>query len=257
MSQVEKANFFKSLHVPGRPLVLYNIWDAGSARALQEAGAPAVATGSWSVAAAQGFDDGEGLPLDLLLILVERITATVTCPVTVDFEGGYAVAPQAVAANAARLMDAGAIGMNFEDRVVKGAGLHGIADQAARIVAIRQVAEGRDLPFGLNARTDVFLKEPNAEHHAALVPEALERAAAYAQAGASSLFVPGLVAPDLISAICEGTDLPVNVMMKPGMPSIADLAALGVARISYGPGPYARAMKDLVERFREAVPADH
>jgi len=252
MSRVEKARAFADLHKPGTPLLLYNIWDAGGAKAIAEAGAKAVATGSWSVAAAQGYPDGQAIPLDLVLTIVARIAATVDLPVSLDFEGGYAEAPDDLAANLARVIAAGAVGLNFEDQVVGGSGLHAPEVQCARIAALRSAAEAAGLPFFLNARTDLFLKEKDRAKHGGLVAEALERAAAYAEAGACGFFVPALVDPDLIGAICEATSLPVNVMMLDGAPSTESLASLGVARISHGPGPYFTAMKDLAARFREA-----
>lgn len=250
MSNSEKFKLFKSLHVKGDPLVLYNIWDAGGAKALAETGARAIATGSWSVAAAHGYPDGEAIPLDFLLILAGRIAGATGLPLTVDFEGGYAEAPDALAENARRLAATGAVGMNFEDQVVGGAGVYPIARQAERIGAIRKAA-GPD--FFLNARTDLFLKEPDRARHAAFLSEAKTRAAAYAEAGASGFFVPGLIDPSLIAEICAATALPVNVMAMPGAPSRATLAELGAARISHGPFPYRQAMADLAERFRTAL----
>lgn len=251
MTQAEKARSFTDLHLPGDPLVLYNIWDAGGAKAIAGAGAKAVATGSWSVAAAQGYADGQAIPLDLVLTIVSRIVATVDLPVTLDFEGGYAVTAEEVATNVARVIQTGAVGINFEDQVVGGSGLFSAPDQADRIGAIRQTAEAANLAFFINARTDLFLKEKDRSKHEALVPEAKERAAAYAEAGASGFFVPGLVDPALIEAICKATSLPVNVMMLKGAPTTKDLASLGVARISYGPGPYFEAIAALTERFQQ------
>ena len=255
MSQAQKAQDFAALHRPGDPLLLYNVWDAGGAQAIAEAGAKAVATGSWSVAAAHGYPDGQAIPLDLVLTIVARIAATVDLPVTLDFEGGYAEAPEDLAANLARVIEAGAVGINFEDQVVGGAGLHPAGVQCERIAALRRAAEAASLPFFINARTDLFLKQRDRAQHGALMAETLERAAAYAEAGASGFFVPGLVDPDLIGAVCEATSLPVNVMMLDGAPSMEALASLGAARVSHGPGPYFTAMKDLAARFREAAGA--
>ncbi|MBX3560413.1 MAG: isocitrate lyase/phosphoenolpyruvate mutase family protein [Sphingomonas sp.] len=241
-SQSEKAALFAALHRPGDPVILYNIWDAGSAKAVAAAGARAIATGSASVAAANGFADGEGLPIEVALANAARIVASVELPVTVDFEGGYALAPDAVAANVARLAETGAIGCNFEDQVVGGNGLHPIADQAARIGAIR-AAVGAD--FFLNARTDIFLQAKPDTHDDAKVDAAIERAEAYADAGASGFFVPGLANLALLERVCAAAPIPVNFMAFPGAPSAAEVAGVGVARISHGPFPHMDAMKAL------------
>ncbi|MEL7465713.1 MAG: isocitrate lyase/phosphoenolpyruvate mutase family protein [Pseudomonadota bacterium] len=244
MSQSEKAARFAALHRKGDPVVLYNIWDAGGAKALAEAGAPAVATGSWSVAAAHGYGDGEAIPLDLVLAIVGRIAATVDIPLTVDFEGAYAAEPSEAAENVRKLIRAGAVGINFEDRIVGGEGLHPIAAQAERIRAIKAVAAEEGVPLVLNARTDLFLGTDPAIH-ADCMAEALERAAAYAEAGAHCLFVPGLSEAALISKVVEGAGLPVNVMMMGGLTSIAEVAALGVSRASFGPGPFMKHLDQL------------
>ncbi|MCY4180236.1 MAG: isocitrate lyase/phosphoenolpyruvate mutase family protein [Litoreibacter sp.] len=237
MSQAEKATRLANLHQKGRPLVLYNIWDAGGAKAVEKAGAPAVATGSWSMAAAHGYDDGEAIPLDFVLRIVERICASVDVPVTVDFEGGYATDPDEVAENVRKVIRAGAAGVNFEDRVVKGEGLHPIAAQTARIRAIKAVAADEGIPIVLNARTDLFLGTDPARHEGHL-SEALEREAAYAKAGADCFFVPGLTDTGLISKVNEIASLPINVMMMGELNSIKQVASLGVSRVSYGPGPF-------------------
>jgi 2-methylisocitrate lyase-like PEP mutase family enzyme len=244
MTQSEKFQLFAALHKPGDPLILYNAWDAGSAAAVAEAGAKAIATGSWSVAAAQGFHDAEALPLDLAIANAERVVAAVALPVTIDFEGGYAVAADALAANMKRLAATGAIGCNFEDQIIGGDGIHPLAVQAERIRAAR-AAVGAD--FFINARTDIFLKAKRETHDAAMVDAALERGRAYADAGASGFFVPGLADPRLLERVCAGSPLPVNFMAFPGAPENADVAAAGIARISYGPYPYLLAMKALKE----------
>jgi len=238
----EKFHAFAALHVPSDPLILYNAWDAGSARVIAEAGGKAIATGSASVAQAHGYDDAESLPLALALANAERIVASVDLPVTIDFEGAYAVGPEDVAANMARLAATGAVGCNFEDQIVGGEGLHAIAVQAERIAAAR-AAVGAD--FFINARTDIFLK--SRDHDEAKVEAALERAAAYAQAGASGFFAPGLADLALLERLCAASPLPVNFMAWPGAPPAAAIAATGVARISHGPFPWKLAMQALKE----------
>lgn len=245
MNQVEKAVRFAELHVKGAPLLLYNAWDAGSAKAIAEAGAMAIATSSWAVAEAQGYRDGEAIPLGLAEQIVARIAATIEVPLTVDFEGGYSEDDGELAGNISRLLSLGVIGINFEDRVVKGAGLYDLERQARRIAAIRKVAEQQGIGLFINARTDLFLgqgREP-----AEAVGEALERAKAYAAAGASGYFIPGLKEDALIGKICEGVALPVNVMVMDGVASTGQLAELGVSRISYGPRPYRSAMEAVKE----------
>ena len=248
MNQIEKATQFAELHVKGSPLVLFNIWDAGGADAITKAGAKAVATGSWSVAMAHGYPDGEAIPLDLVEMIAGRICASTPLPITIDFEGGYAVEPNQVGHNVQRLIRAGAVGINFEDQVVNGDGLHEISAQCRRIKAIRDSADALEMPLFINARTDLFLKAKSGNDHAELMDSAKQRADAYAEAGASGLFVPGLVDEKLIAEICEHTSLPVNIMMKDGAPSIKQLAPLGVARVSFGPLPYIQSMNTLAEQ---------
>ncbi len=253
MNQNTKAETFKKLHEPGNPLVLYNIWDAGSAKTLVEAGAPAIATGSWSVAAAHGYPDGEAMPLFLLVTVAERIAASVDVPVSIDFEGGFAKDPAGVRENVKRLTGAGIIGINLEDQVVGGEGLYAPEEQAQRIAAAVNGGEDEGVSIFINARTDLFLQEPDQARHGALIAETIERGAIYREAGASGFFVPGLVDPDLIARICEGVSLPVNVMKSPAAPDIATLARVGVARVSHGPGPYRRMIEQLKIDYRQAV----
>ncbi|WP_282095145.1 isocitrate lyase/PEP mutase family protein [Epibacterium ulvae] len=243
MTYEAKARAFADLHVPGTPLVLYNIWDAGTAGAVTAAGAKALATGSWSVAEAHGYGDGEQIPLDLLLTVCERISTTQDLPLTVDFEGGFAAEPDQITAHVQRVVGIGAVGVNFEDQIIGETGLYGVARQAERVAAVR--AAHQDL--FVNARTDLFLKEKDPLKHADLLPEALERAAAYGEAGASGFFAPGLRDPDLIAQLCEKLALPVNVMMR-GL-TLDIVREAGVARASYGPLPYVDAMKAIAERF--------
>jgi len=244
MSKVEQ---FRALHVPGDPLVLFNIWDAGSARAVAGAGARAIATGSYGVAESLGFKDGETVPLDLVLANLERILSVTDLPVTIDMEAGYGDTPGEVAASVGRARAAGAAGINMEDRLPGTTELVPVAVAAARIEA----AAGTSL--FVNARTDVYLGKMPEQLGPELVEQVLERAHAYADAGASGLFVPFLGDHPSIAAICAGSPLPVNVLWGPGRGTRAELAALGVARISYGHGPWAAAMKWLGEQASAAL----
>ena len=233
---IERVEQFRAMHVPGDPLVLFNIWDAGSARAVAGAGAKAIATGSYGVAEAYGLKDGEEMPLDLALANLERIVSVVTVPVTIDMESGYGATPAEVVASVARARASGAAGINIEDRNPGETVLVPIAEQAERLSAA--AASG----LFVNARCDVFRGRDAAADGPALVAETLERARAYAHAGASGLFVPFLADAKCIAQICEGSPLPVNILWRPGCGDRAALAKLGVARISHGHQPWAAAM---------------
>ena len=248
-SDVATFRAFQALHVPGDPLVLVNAWDAGSALAVAEGGARAIATGSWSVAGAHGYGDGEALPLDLVLANAARIVAAVDLPVSIDIEGGYGDAPDAVAATIVRLVATGSAGCNLEDGRIGGDGLYSIADQAARIAA---VAEATGRHFFVDARTDLFLVTAR-EAHDALLAEAIDRGQAYEEEGAEGFFAPGLADLPLIERLCAALALPVNVLWFDGMPAIGDLAAVGVARVSHGPAPSRAAMRGLSEQARAAL----
>jgi 2-methylisocitrate lyase-like PEP mutase family enzyme len=250
MSQKNKALTFGRLHRKGDPVVLYNIWDAGSARVIVEAGAPCVATGSWSVAAAQGFADGEKIPVGLLTTIAGRIVESCDVPVSLDIEGGYGVRPDQVAKTARAVIKAGIAGVNFEDKIHGGLGLYAMKGQAARISAIREAADEAEVPLFINARTDCFLQQPDKGKHKDLLEEALERAACYREAGGSGLFIPGLIDRDLIAEVCDRADMPVNVMMMMDPPPLPVLAEIGVARVSYGPVPYMGMVEGLEKQYR-------
>lgn len=248
-TQAERAALFASLHVRGNPVILYNIWDAGSAIALQEIGAKAIATGSVAVAMANGSQDGEQFPLDLVMANLARITAGVDLPVTADLESGYGRPPEVAAQTAARAMEAGVVGMNFEDQVIGGSGLYPVEEQSARIEAISAAAHHARIAFFINARSDTFLQEPDTSKHAALLDETVRRAEAYAAAGASGFFAPGLRDQALIKALCERVALPVNIIGRPGELTPRMLAGLGVARVSYG----GQAYRAMVAAFKQAA----
>lgn len=155
-TQIKQANLLKSLHIKGDPLILFNIWDAGSAQAVQEIGAKVIATGSWSVAASHGYEDGEKLPFDLALSNLKRIIASVNLPVTVDLEGGYGKTPAEIQGTVTKVIEAGAVGINFEDQIIGGNDLYSIEEQCTRIKAVREIAEQMSIPLFINARTDIF-----------------------------------------------------------------------------------------------------
>lgn len=243
-----KFETFAALHVPGDPVILYNIWDPGSAQAVAAAGAKALATGSHPVGDASGFGDAQHVPLDYVFDNSRRIVSTVDLPLTVDFESAYSTDPDEGAGNVARLKATGAVGCNFEDQVIGGEGLHPIDLQVRRIGAIRG-AVGDD--FYINARTDLFLKTQTYDD--ALVGQAIERGKAFADAGASGFFVPRLSDPRQIERVVREVPLPLNVIAFPGAPDKKVWADAGVARISHGPFPHRALMAKLTEMAREAI----
>jgi len=245
----DKIKAFGDLHVPGNPLILYNIWDAGSAKAVADAGAKAIATGSWGVACAHGYKDGETFPVELVLANLTQILRVTDLPVTLDFESGYGAGPAEVEASVSKAASAGAVGINLEDKDPVTRQLFSTTEAAARIKAA--AASG----LWINARTDLFIVTPKEQHDEALVDKVLEQAKAYADAGANSLFVPFVYDAALIGRLCEKSPLPVNILVGQGIPDIRALAELGVARISHGHGPWAKAMDDLAAAAKRAMAA--
>ena len=238
---------FAALHVPGDPVVLYNIWDPGSALAVANAGARALATGSHPVGDASGYGDAHKVPLDFVFDNARRILAAVDLPLSVDFEGAYSTDPAEAAANVAALKETGAVGCNFEDQLVGGEGVHPLDAQVARIRAIRE-AVGPD--FFLNARTDLMIKEAD---DGGLIDRVIERGKAYADAGASGFFVPRIADPGDIERVVREVPLPLNAIAFPGAPDKKLWAAAGVARISHGPFPHKALMAKLTEMAKEAI----
>ncbi len=251
--QTEQARTFHALHVKGNPVILFNIWDPGSAKAVADAGAKAIATGSWPVAAAHGFSDGEKIPLDLVIDNLRRIVNTVDVPVSIDLEGGYGPSSDTVAETVGRAIEAGGVGFNFEDQIVGTSDIYDMSLQSTRISAARGAADTTGIPAYINARTDLFLKAKPELHTDAMLNEAIERAKSYEQAGASGFFAPGLADEKLIGTLCDAIDLPVNIIALPHVPPTAKLAALGVARISYGPIPYKHMAAWLEDQARQAL----
>src|SRR5881392_442447 len=243
-----KYERFAALHVPGNPLILYNIWDVGSALAVVAAGARALATGSHPVADANGWPDGQKVPIDFALANAKRIVEAVELPLTVDFESAYSTDLEEGGANVARLAKTGAVGCNFEDQVIGGEGVHPLDLQVQRIAAIRK-AIGDE--FYINARTDLFLKTQTYDD--ALIDQVVERGKAFAGAGASGFFVPRLADPKQIERVVREVPLPLNVIAFPGAPDKKVWADAGVARISHGPFPHRALMATLTEMGRAAI----
>ncbi|MFF3223488.1 isocitrate lyase/phosphoenolpyruvate mutase family protein [Nocardia suismassiliense] len=230
--QRNAAATFRALHEQGI-FVLPNAWDAVSAAVIARAGAPAIATTSAGVAWSLGTGDGQQLTRDDSIGVIRRIAAVVDVPVTADVEGGYGPAPEDVAATILAAVSAGAVGVNLEDSTAPGGPLFDTAAQADRLRAAREAAQQAGLPeLVINARTDVYLFGIGAPE--GRFDDVLTRAAAYAAAGADSLFVPGLLDLPTLTELVAESPLPINVMAGAGAPSVAELAAAGVRRVSVG-----------------------
>jgi 2-methylisocitrate lyase-like PEP mutase family enzyme len=230
-----RCDLLRSLHRPGDPLLLPNAWDVATARAVVAAGFPVVATTSGGVAAALGYEDHEGAPGDEMLAAAARIASGVDVPVTVDAEAGYGMAPAELVA---ALRSMGAAGCNLEDTDHAAGSLRDPDRHADWLRAVRQAASDDDYPLVINARIDVFLgpflagADPGAQEE--LVPEALQRANAYLEAGVDCVFPITLWEPDALRRFTSEVRGPINVVPLPQGPSLAELAALGVARVSWG-----------------------
>jgi len=250
-TQMQKAKSFRKLHVPGEPLILFNIWDPGSAKAVGGAGAKALATSSWAVSEANGYTDGEHTPLTFVMENLRRIVEATDLPVTIDLESGYGDTSKKVGETIGLALKAGAIGCNLEDSFPENGSLRKKTQQVDLIRHAREKADETNVPFFINARTDVFIQVSQKEHNGSLVERALERAHAYAKAGADGLFVPGLADLALVADLTKASPLPVNIMVSQYAP-LGALAKRGVARLSYGADPYIVTMNALQEAARKA-----
>jgi 2-methylisocitrate lyase-like PEP mutase family enzyme len=251
MDQKTKAEAFGALHKGPDILILPNAWDAASAAIMEDAGARAVATSSAAVAWAHGYPDGDTLPLPKLLSTIETVARVVKVPVTADIEGGYTDDLAQLSETIHAVIGAGAVGINLED------GRRDAALHARKIEAARKAADAAGVPLFINARIDVYLRGL-ADGDAALT-ETLDRAAQYAQAGASGIFVPGPTDNDLIGQLAEAIALPLNIMLLPKLAPAAKLQALGVRRVSSGGGAfraaYARLAKGVAAYLVDGDPA--
>jgi 2-methylisocitrate lyase-like PEP mutase family enzyme len=250
-----RADELRRLHRDPAILVLVNVWDAASARTVASVpGCRAIATASWAIAAAHGLADGEAIGREGMLEAVACVAGAVDLPVTADLEGGYGDTPDDVAETIGRAIAAGAVGCNLEDGVRDGELLRDAQDAAARIAAARARADADGVPIVINARTDVYLRGADDPEAAIL------RGQAYARAGADCIFVPGVTDAATIKALVDGIDAPVSILARPGAPSVSELQELGVARVSFGPGPMGVALAALARTASDlmagGVPAD-
>jgi len=249
----EKAETFRALHHGPRLLVLPNAWDVPSARVFEDAGFPAIATSSAGIMVSHGYPDGEQMPRRELLAAVARIAQRLTVPLSADVVAGYGASPQAVEKTIEMVLDAGAVGVNLEDLHPSHDRLYRVDAQVRRLEAVRRAAAKRDVPLVINARTDAFRHAPGEEPER--LREAVRRASAYRDAGADCVYPMGLRDAAAISAFVEALHCPVNVMIRPGLPPLADLERAGVKRVSFGPaasyaalGLLRRSAKELLER---------
>jgi 2-methylisocitrate lyase-like PEP mutase family enzyme len=247
MDQKTKAEAFGALHTGAEILVLPNAWDAASAAVMADAGAKAVATSSAAVAWSHGYPDGDALPLPLLLGTIAAVARVVSVPVTADIEGGYTDHLGQLGETIKAVIEAGAVGINLEDGR-RDPDLH-----ARKVEAARNAADATGVPLFINARTDVYLKGL-AEGDAAYT-ETVQRAERYRSAGASGVFVPGPSDEALIGRLAEAIELPLNIMLLPGLANAARLQALGVRRISSATAPF-RAAYATVAKATAAFLAD-
>ena len=245
-----KADELLKLHHGPRILVLPNVWDVASAKLVERAGFPAIATSSAAIENALGYPDGQRISRDEMLAAVARIAAKVHVPVTADLEAGYGSSPEEVARTAAGLLDAGAVGLNFEDGTGDARNpLAEIPEQVARIRTLREAGDRAGVHAVINARTDVFLDqvgdpESRFEH-------AVRRANAFRNAGADCLFIPGVYDAETIGKLVKAVNGPINILAGPAVPSIAELERLGVARLSFGSWPMRAAMRFFDRYLRE------
>ena len=245
-----RCDVLRSLHRPGEPLLLPNAWDVATARAVADAGFPVVATTSGGVAGTLGYADHEDAPGEEMLAAAARIVRGVDVPVTVDAEAGYGMEPAELVD---RLRSAGAAGCNLEDTDHAAGSLRDPARHAEWLGAVRQAATDAGYPLVVNARVDVFVGPffagagPGTQ--AGLVPAALERANAYLEAGVDCVYPIALWEPDALRAFTAEVRGPVNIMRLPQAPSLEELAAAGVARVSWATLLYLGAMA----RFKEEL----
>jgi 2-methylisocitrate lyase-like PEP mutase family enzyme len=242
MTQSDNAEQLRALHQPGRPLVLVNAWDAASARAVVQAGAPAVATSSAAAAFGLGYPDGQRISREEMLGAVGIITRAVDVPVTADMEAGYGDLPEDAAETARGVVLAGAVGLNMEDTTAFGF-LLAIDQFVAKIEAVRAVATETGVPLVLNARTDVFLSPGHTDSQ---LSQAVDRGRAYTEAGADCVFVPGVTDAHVVAALVDGIGANVSVLAS-HQNTVAELARAGVARISVGSGPYRAALSEALK----------
>jgi len=232
-SQAEKAERFRALHHANRPLILPNAWDVPSARVFEDAGFPAVATSSAGVMVSLGYPDGEKMPRRELAAVVERIASRLSIPLSADVVSGFGRTTHAALVTVRSMIEAGAVGINLEDLDPTGQGMYSPRSQVKKIEAIRELGKTVGVPLVINARTDALRQAPGNEEER--LREAIRRSIAYRDAGADCVYPMGLTDAESISKFVDELRCPVNVMIRKGLPPVAELERLGVKRVSFGP----------------------
>ncbi|HEY1198141.1 MAG TPA: isocitrate lyase/phosphoenolpyruvate mutase family protein [Thermoplasmata archaeon] len=240
VSQAEKAEAFRALHHGVRGLVLPNAWDVPSARVFEDAGFPAVATSSAGLMVSLGYRDGEEMPRRELAVAVGRIARKLAVPLSADVVAGFGRTPREVTATVRMMLAAGAVGINLEDRDPSGQGLYPDAVQVRKLEAIQRLGKSMGIPLVINARTDALRLAPGDDGER--LHEAIRRSIAYRDAGADCVYPMGLTDAESISTFVRALRCPVNVMIRKGLPPIAELEKLGVKRVSFGPSASYAAM---------------
>lgn len=249
----EKFMQFHQLHHSGKLLMLPNIWDCLGALLLESLDYPAIATASASVAFTNGYDDGENIPFDFLLALLSRIANSVNVPVTADIESGYAENNMHLKENIQRLLQIGIVGINIEDTHKKTKTLLSIEEQCEKIRLIKNTAGEMDMQIFINARTDVYIRKNDFDMPEKQLEETISRGTAYKAAGADCFFPIAIQNADQIKTVVDQLQMPVNILMIPGIPELNILNEYGVARVSLGPSFLKiaiRAMKDIATQLK-------
>jgi 2-methylisocitrate lyase-like PEP mutase family enzyme len=239
---------FLKLHQSKNPLVLGNAWDVSTAKMLEQSGSKAIGTSSWAVAQSLGYEDGENISFDLLLQLASRISKSVSVPFSVDLEGGYSRKASAIAENIEKLHDVGVVGINIEDSIKHH--LLPVEEFQKTLSDIVGQLDKKNIKVFINTRTDAFLI-----NHVSPVDETIKRIKAYENHGANGIFVPYLLDKKNIRCVVESTNLPVNVMCHPNLPTFSILSDLGVKRISMGVGLF-KAVNSAVKKILDDLNAE-
>ena len=254
MDQSERAKMFAELHKKGEPIIIYNAWDAGSAKAIVEAGAKAIATGDHPVGFSHGFDndDFSEFTFETYLGTIQEIAQRIEVPFSVDISNGDGLDNDGLKDRIRTLLEIGVVGINFEDGLDDGSGVIAAEEHASKIRAVREAADEFGVPLFINARSDIFATAGDVSH-GDLMEEAVARAKAYEEAGANGFFVPGLMDIDLIKELSDNIELPLNIIRLPGTPETAALRDAGVSRISYGPVVQMEMIEWLKSKAKEAL----